>query len=115
EVEVVLEPHEVGPLRRRDALPGASAGRLDDDVLHPAGLEPGPEERLGQRRAAGVAGADQQDPGHGARVPTRRRSSRRGIAPSRTSWAAGPVQSTIVEGGTFPRGPPSSTRSSPAA
>ncbi len=49
----------------------------------------------------------------GAIDPARRRSSRSGMAPSRTSRGTRPVQSTSVEGGTFPNAPPSRISNSP--
>ena len=52
-------------------------------------------------------------PSHGASLPAARRSSARGIAPSRTSRGTVSVQSTSVDGGTLPSTPPSSTSSSP--
>ena len=55
----------------------------------------------------------QPAPAHGASLPAARRSSARGIAPSRTSRGMTPVQSTSVDGGTLPSTPPSSTSSSP--
>src|SRR5207237_742095 len=113
EVEPPLEAHEIGAFGRRRAIPSPRSGRRHLHV-EPALLERALEERRGERAAADVAGADEQDVlGHGARRPTARRSSLTLSVPSRTICARGRVQSTTVDGGRFPRTPPSSTSSAP--
>src|SRR5207237_2651972 len=113
EIEAPLEAYEVGAFRRGCPVPRARAGRRDFH-FEAARLERALEQRLGERAAADVAGADEQDTlDHGARRPTARRSSCTLNVPSRTICARGLVQSTTVEGGRFPRTPPSSTSSAP--
>src|SRR6266550_7557466 len=113
QVEPALEPHEVGAFGGRRAVPGAGAGRGNRD-LDAALLQGALEQRRGERAAADVSGADEEDVlDHGASRPTARRSSATLSVPSRTISARGLVQSTTVDGGRFPRTPPSSTRSCP--
>src|SRR6059036_3175243 len=121
EIEPALEPHEIGSLGHRGAVPGPGAGRGDRDpldaTLHERALEQGRRERA----AADVASAHQQDAFrvrflvHGASRPAARRSSPSVTAPWRISRGVGCVQSTTVDGGEFPRTPPSSTSSVPAS
>src|SRR6266550_4256214 len=113
EIEAPLEAHEIGAFGGGRAVPGTGAGRRHFD-FETAFLER--EQRRGERAAADVAGADEQDVlDHGARRPTARRSSCTLNVPSRTMCACGLVQSTTVEGGRFPSTPPSRTSNCPAA
>src|SRR5438046_2133680 len=114
EIEPPLESHEIGALGNRGAVPGPGARRgyrePFDPPLHQGALEQGRRERA----TADVAGADQQDSfrvrflGHGASRPAARRSSPSFSAPSRISRGVRCVQSTMVDGGEFPKTPPSS-------
>src|SRR5438477_3406556 len=113
QIEPTLEADEIGAFGGRRAVPGSRSRRRHFHV-DPALLERALEERRGEWAAADVAGADKQDVlGHGARRPTARRSSLTLSVPSRTICARGRVQSTTVDGGRFPRTPPSSTSSVP--
>src|SRR5262245_6589377 len=114
EIEAPFQSYEVRAFGRRRAIPGSRARRRHDD-LEAAVLERALEQRGGERAAANVAGAHEQDVlNHGARRPTARRSSATLSVPSRTICASGRVQSTTVDGGRFPSTPPSSTSNVPA-
>src|SRR5262245_4551872 len=113
EVQAVFQSDEVGAFRGRSPIPGARSGRHGLDVLDAPALELPDQQGLCQRAPADVAGTNQEHLAHGAALPARRRSSDRGKAPSRTSRGSLLVQSTTVEGGTFPSTPPSSTSREP--
>src|SRR6266853_1493913 len=121
EIEPPLESHEIGSLGHRGAVPGPGAGRGDRDPLDAALHESALEQRRRERAAADVASAHQQDAFrvrflvHGASRPAARRSSPSVTAPWRISRGVGCVQSTTVDGGEFPRTPPSSTSNVPAS
>src|SRR2546427_3319811 len=117
EVEAALQAHQIGSLGGGRAVPRPGTGRGDAHACHAAFLERAAQEGFGQRAAADVAGADEQNSldhaGQGARIPAARRSSLIGSAPARTTRGVGLVQSTTVEGGRFPSTPPSSTSNWP--
>src|SRR5437660_1861889 len=119
EIESPLEPHEVGALGRGGAVPRARSRRADVHAVQTLFSERALEQRGGERTAADVAGAHEEDlldlRHQGARCPAARRSSAIGIAPSRITRGCGAVQSTTVDGGRFPNTPPSSTSSLPAS
>src|SRR5206468_2366467 len=121
EIEPALEAHEIRPFGHRRTVPGPGAGRGDRDPLDPALHQGALEQGRRERTAADVSGAHEQDPfrvrflGHGASRPAARRSSPSVTAPSRISRGTGCVQSTTVDGGEFPRTPPSSTSNVPAS
>src|SRR6185295_16520803 len=110
EIETALQAHEVGALGGGRPVPRARAGRCYLDSLDAAFLQRAQQQRLGERAATDVAGADEQHAldlfDHGARRPAARRSSPSVTAPSRTRRAPGCVQSTPVEGGRLPSTPP---------
>src|SRR6266545_1406532 len=111
EIEAPLEAHEVGAFGCGCAVPRSRSSRRHGH-FDAALLERALEQRRGERAAANIAGTDEQDMlDHGARRPTARRSSLTLSVPSRTICARGRVQSTTVDGGRFPRTPPSSTNS----
>src|SRR5213596_675226 len=121
EIEPPLESQEISALGNRGAVPGPGAGRGYREPFDPA-LHQGPlQQGRRERAAADVAGADQQNSfrvrflGHGASRPVARRSSPSFRAPSRIRRGVRCVQSTMVDGGEFPRTPPSSTSKVPAS
>src|ERR1041384_3030176 len=115
QIEAALQAHQVGALGCGCTIPRPRPGRRHL-YLEPALLQRALEQRRGERAGADVAGADEQNVlDHGASRPTARRSSCTLNVPSRTMCACGLVQSTTVEGGRFPRTPPSRTSSCPEA
>src|SRR5690606_34243796 len=75
EVEAVLKRHEVRPFAGRRAIPRPGPGRRDGHPREPALLQLLAQQRLRQRAATGVAGADEQDVLHRSRSAIRRSSS----------------------------------------